>query len=237
VAKLFKKIAMKFFYALSMVFAVSTSVTMAGGFGGPAPFQNGSPLRSGIDGIYQASASGQNLTGIISFALNSGIQTSNRRENSWIMFHQGTVYRGSTAVNVVDSDISGILDSQDFSVPSAPDGTIELPVVFIVPSDRVSGEFTGSLQLRSPTGKFSGKGSLYPSPSETLEIIGITADIPALAITSGGGGPITIPALAITKETLLISGSTAPELSFRFNGVRKSTVTGVTAAGNSQQSN
>ena len=43
---------------------------------GPPPFTNESPLLSGMDGIYQAIASGVNLTGVFSFQIVDGIQTS-----------------------------------------------------------------------------------------------------------------------------------------------------------------
>jgi hypothetical protein len=214
---------MKGIIVATAALAVSTYSVFAGGFGGPAPFQNDSPLRSGIDGIYQASASGQNLTGIISFALESGIQTSNQRENSWIMFSQGSIFRGGTAVNVVDTNITGILDAGGASIPATDDGSLTLPIVFVAPSDRASGEFTGNIQLRSPTGKFSGKGTLYPTPAENIEIVGISEDV--------------LGNISIVSQNVALSAGSASELSFRFNGVRKTTVTGVTAAGNSQQSN
>ena len=44
---------------------------------GPPPFTNGSPLVSGVDGSYQATARGRNLTGVFRFNYSGGRQTSN----------------------------------------------------------------------------------------------------------------------------------------------------------------
>ena len=44
---------------------------------GPPPFTNGSPLVSGVDGSYQATARGRNLTGVFRFTYSGGRQTSN----------------------------------------------------------------------------------------------------------------------------------------------------------------
>jgi hypothetical protein len=42
---------------------------------GPPPFTNGSPLVSGVDGSYQATARGKNLTGVFRFTYANGVQT------------------------------------------------------------------------------------------------------------------------------------------------------------------
>ena len=46
---------------------------------GPPPFTNGSPLVSGVDGFYQATARGRNLTGVFRFTYANGVQTSSPR--------------------------------------------------------------------------------------------------------------------------------------------------------------
>ena len=46
---------------------------------GPPPFTNGSPLVSGVDGSYQATARGRNLTGVFRFTYANGVQTSSPR--------------------------------------------------------------------------------------------------------------------------------------------------------------
>ena len=63
--------------AFSLLVLVATiGLARAGSFAGPPPFTNGSPLQSGTDGTYQAVASGTNLTGVFSFVISGGIQTS-----------------------------------------------------------------------------------------------------------------------------------------------------------------
>ena len=46
---------------------------------GPPPFTNGSPLVSGVDGSYQATARGRNLTGVFRFTYANVVQTSSPR--------------------------------------------------------------------------------------------------------------------------------------------------------------
>jgi hypothetical protein len=41
---------------------------------GPPPFTNGSPLITGVDGSYQATARGKNLTGVFRFTYVNGSQ-------------------------------------------------------------------------------------------------------------------------------------------------------------------
>ena len=78
--------------AFSLLVLVATiSLARAGSFAGPPPFTNGSPLQSGTDGTYQAVASGTNLTGVFSFVISGGIQTSDSNAviNSWVFFIDG----------------------------------------------------------------------------------------------------------------------------------------------------
>ena len=66
-------------------FAILASIgaTHAGSFGGPPPFTDQSPLQSGIDGSYQATARGTNLTGVIRFAYSNGVQSSQATANQY----------------------------------------------------------------------------------------------------------------------------------------------------------
>ena len=66
--------------ASSLLILIATISLARAGYGilvGRPPFTNSSPLQSGTDGIYQAIASGVNLTGVFSFQIVNGVQTAN----------------------------------------------------------------------------------------------------------------------------------------------------------------
>jgi hypothetical protein len=81
--------------ALSLLCLIAT-MNFAFAFAGPPPFTNGSPLITGTDGTYQATASGVNLTGVFSFVISGGLQTSTSSSviNSWVFFVDGQVVQG-----------------------------------------------------------------------------------------------------------------------------------------------
>lgn len=216
---------MRMFPCLALIAALSSSSVLAGGFGGPGPFRNDSPLPTGVDGIYQASARATNLTGVISFGIANGAQSTRSSENFYTIFNNGTVFRGSTEVNIEGSNISGILDSDDLSIPTNDDGSIDLPVVFIVRGTRAAGDFRGTIQLTSPNGNFSGTGKLTPTPAEEVQIVGI-------AISES---PFDAGQVIVTLQQVTLAGSDGEVAKFRFKGVRKSLRTGAvetaTAAG------
>ena len=109
---------------LLAIFTVATA--HAGSFGGPPPFSNGFP--TGIDGSYQASARGTNLSGVIRFYFSGGSQslgtttltagTAEIGKNSWAIFYEGKLYKGLTEANINQADITGILSSVS-AVPTA----------------------------------------------------------------------------------------------------------------------
>jgi hypothetical protein len=65
------KIATSF---LVLIVAIAHSQASAG-----PPFTKGSPLVSGVDGSYQATARGKNLLGVFRFTYPNGVQTSSPR--------------------------------------------------------------------------------------------------------------------------------------------------------------
>jgi len=186
----------------------------AGSFGGPPPFKNGSPLESGTDGIYQAVASGTNLTGIFSWAISNGIQTSGATNNNWIFFLDGQVLSGTVSANVSQDKVAGVLDSGfGTGVPTNADGSVTLPLVFVVPGNAGAGQFNGKINLKSPIAYFSGNGTLSGTPSRTDQIVFISEG------PLGGGvtlTPVVIPASALGK------------VDFKFRGSRLSTTTSTT---------
>ncbi len=146
-----------------MLSVLTAGSLQAGGFGGPPPFTNGSPLPEGTDGVYQASARGKNLSGIISFTHSGGLQEPGGR---WTIFHQGEVFTGSTDTAIMDGKISGVLATA-FTTPVTREDSITTPTyeskTTIEPAAIATGPagyFNASLDNGSPTGAFKGKGEL-----------------------------------------------------------------------------
>ena len=92
---------------------------------GSPPFTNGSPLVSGVDGKYQATARGKNLTGVFRFTYANGSQTSSPQlptgnsvpdlltdpYNDYVFFVRGQVYRGLVQANINVGSVAGVLDN------------------------------------------------------------------------------------------------------------------------------
>lgn len=170
---------MKFAFSL---FALALTVTFAqaGGFGGPPPFTNGSPLVSGVDGSYQGTARGKNLTGTFRFTYAGGRQTSTPTVtvngvisdpyNDYVFFVDGFSYRGLTQANVSDGSVSGVLDNGAANVPNGGATNTGYLQVFTF----MSGYFNGDMDNNSPTAAFSGNGSVtvqdYTNDAGTLTV-------------------------------------------------------------------
>lgn len=191
--------------ALSL--AISLAAAQAGGFGGPPPFRNGSPLLTGIDGRYQAVASATNVTGIISFAIQNGGQTAGTLENYWIFFVDGNTLTGTPAVNISGGKINGVLDS---GISNALDGEQESEAIIVIPGNSASGRFNGTIDLNSPVAAFNGKGVITGVPERTDQIVVIRTS------TSPFIDPVVI-------EPIIIPGSSLPETKFKMRGTRLST--------------
>jgi hypothetical protein len=200
----FMKLPVLCTFALLAVSAASH----AGSFGGPPPFTDLSPLQSGIDGSYQATARGTNLTGVIRFAYQNGVQSSIPSANNYVMFVDGQVVSGGVTASITGKDLSGVLGGADFGVPTSDRGTSELPLVFIVRGNRANGQFSGRLDLEDRMSAFSGSGNIAPAPTETNTVVLIQTN--AL-----GAGTIQI-------EPIVVPGSTIVPSDFTFQGVRTS---------------
>jgi hypothetical protein len=184
---------------------------------GPAPFRNGSPLASGTDGIYQAVATAPNLTGLFSWAISGGVQTSDRQNNQWVFFVDGQLLSGTTVANVSDGKVAGVLDSGIATgVPTQGNGTITPPVVFVIPGNAGSGQFQGKINLKSPNASFNGSGKIEGTPLRVDQVIYIS-DLPELLILDGGSGfnPVIV-------EPVIIPGSALQSTDFTFRGTRLS---------------
>jgi hypothetical protein len=214
--------AMKKFLFFSTLFALAPLVAQAGNMFGPAPFRNGSPLVSGVDGTYQATARAQNVTGVFRFAYAGGSQTANSRQNSWVFFVNGLVYRGNVEANISESSLDGIFDTAISSASTNRDGSIQLPYVYINQNDNAAGTFGGKLDLKSPAGAFSGKGVIEGLPDSTNQIIGIS-QLDALELNPTGNTPAG--SIYVTTANVTNTGSSLLTTEFKFRGVRTSTTT------------
>lgn len=213
--------------ALSLV---SLSSSFAGGFGGPPPFRNGSPLPTGVNGAYVGAVSGSNMSGVIAFEYTAGVQSGVAARNTWVIFFEGQVYRGVTDVAIADGNISGILGTSTAapvgrtnSSSSSNSTVIVGPPNFNSASTRTqsetlaslvnpSGFFNAKLNKNSPTGSFKGNGMLEGVFSTT-----------ATATTTGSSSGTGIPTVTVTEgpnTTVTTQTISAP---FKVNGVRSRT--------------
>ncbi len=195
------------FLALLATFAAVSA--HAGSFGGPAPFSNGSSLVTGVDGSYQASTRGTNVSGIIRFQYSSGVQTSSTTANDWIFFINGQVQRGSTVANINNNKVDGVLDSVTAASTTNSNGSLTLPIIFISANSEASGYFRGKM---SGNGDFSGSGELQASPASTSQITAISQD------TNG--------TIVLTNATYTNAAGTLSNTPFKFRGVRATSTSG-----------
>jgi len=213
-------------FLLPVLIIFSSLTADAGNMFGPAPFRNGSPLVSGVDGTYQATARAENVTGIFRFAYSGGSQTSNQLQNSWIFFVNGQVQRGGVVANIDNSSLDGILDSQGLVSVSTnqTDNSISLPYIIINQNNSSAGTFQGKLNLKNPNGAFSGSGMLMASPISTNNIVGVsqrssgnfsfTGDLPPPEFLPG--------AIVVTTNSYITPAGNIPNVEFKFRGVRTS---------------
>ena len=195
--------------AFLLALVVSAPVALEAGAFGPPPFSNGSPLITGVDGSYQASARATNVTGVFRFRYANGAQTSSTSQNSWVFFINGQVQRGSVVANINNSSLDGILDSLSAGTTTNTNGTVALPIVFLNANNSSAGTFQGKMNQNSPSGAFSGQGTILPAPASTNQVIGITTNALGFDVT--------------TTSYTNIAGS-IPPTGFRFRGVRTTTI-------------
>jgi len=119
------------------------SATYASASAGPPPFTNGSPLVSGVDGSYQATVRGKNLSGIFRFSYTSGNQTVTDIGNSYAIFADGQCYTGDVHAAINTDTVGGVFDTSDTEN-----------------GNTASGFFNGSMDQNSAYASFSGEGAL-----------------------------------------------------------------------------
>ncbi|MEX1117704.1 MAG: hypothetical protein WEB60_02825 [Terrimicrobiaceae bacterium] len=140
--------------ALSLIAAVST--LQAGGFGGPPPFTNGSPLLSGVDGTYQANAHASNTTGVIRFSYSGNNQTSTLAGNSYVIFSEGLTFSGPVIANITISRITGVLNRNTAAGFS---------------NTALTGFFNAKIDTGSSTYSFQGKGFMQTFIQDPVSLL------------------------------------------------------------------
>jgi hypothetical protein len=205
----------------------------------PPPFTNGSPLVTGVDGMYQATARGKNLTGVFRFTYVNGSQTSNPQlptgdsvpnlltdpYNDYVFFVEGLVYRGLVQANINTSSIAGVLDNGSANVAVFGGEAAGLGVTAFT-----SGFFNGCMDHNSPFACFHGKGQVTVNSQEdvvvTPEII-----VEVQQLVEGTGTSPENPPVFNTVPQIVQEEVTEPQIvsisvvDFKFRGVRNATGT------------
>jgi hypothetical protein len=201
---------------------------------GPPPFTNGSPLVSGVDGSYQATARGRNLTGVFRFTYSGGRQTSNPQlptgtvaslltdpYNDYVFFVEGVVFRGLVQANINVNSVAGVLDNGGANVPNFGSESTPSPT-----------------PTASPTASPSPAASPSPTPSSpqtstqtSLQIFAFmngffrgTIDQNSPYASFHGTGEVTVTGFLPTTDGGFATTGFR-EVKFRFCGVRNATGT------------
>jgi hypothetical protein len=160
-------------------------------------------------------ATAPNLTGLFSWAISGGIQTSDQQNNKWVFFVDGQLLSGTTAANVSDGKIAGVLDSGiATAIPNGENGSITPPVVFVIPGNAASGQFQGKINLKSPNASFNGNGKIEGIPLRVDQLVYV-AEIPANLFILENFAPVIV-------EPVIIPGSALQAAEFDFRGTRLS---------------
>ena len=139
---------MRFLPTLAL-FALTLSTASAGSLFGPPPFTNGSPLPTGVQGSYQASAVGQGITGIIRFSYNAQGNPNTTGLNNFIFFINGTIVTGQTQASIMTDKTYGILITQAVVLPPN-----------LAAFTSTGGSFNAKINTKSPNYSFQGNGVL-----------------------------------------------------------------------------
>jgi hypothetical protein len=237
---------MKRTFAFLLV-AFAAASAQAGSFGGPPPFTNGSPLQSGVNGAYQASARGSNLSGIITFAYSGGVQTTTASQNKWVIFYQGEVFAGFTDAAINDGNISGVLETSTLTPKTrtssnnsttSGNSTDSLSVVVVAPGtpSTFTSNFTSTTTsnsnasntlaaLANPSGYFDAKLN-NNSPTGSFKGSGVLSGV--FTNTNVNGSSLSSNSTSGSSNTLngvtTTSGPTATGSSSTTTGVTTPTI-------------
>jgi len=226
--------------ALLVLLAMSTSPASAGNWFGSGPWSQGAYYPGQFDGKYQAVVTGDNISGVLGFALVDGAPPSRTTENQqadsfvvarnvqlgvdpfqnyFMIFVEGRTYRGET-VAMVDIDTKTVAGSLQ---GTAPAGIQPLPALNFDASDALAvvnrgldGGFNANINSSQSLFTFRGNGQLS-TPANNQTIV-LEADPIAVADPVG---PPPRPAGTITNET--ISGIVLTETTpFNLVGIKTS---------------
>lgn len=119
--------------------------------------------------------------------------------------------KGSTAANMSDGKISGILDPNAVLANSAGNSTGNstsslATQLTVIPGNKAGGYFNGKINLKSPTAAFSGKGQLQGTPERVDQYIVFD--------------PIASARFAVSTGNYTIPASTVGVSKFTFRGTR-----------------
>lgn len=142
----------------SIILALSVITASAGSLFGPPPFTNGSPLPTGVQGSYQASAVGRGIIGIIRFAYGEEGNPSALGNNNYIFFVNGTIVTGTTDAAIMTNNLYGVLNTPNPITPT--------PMLFSF--DSLGGSFTAKINTKSPYYSFKGNGALVTFEQPTV---------------------------------------------------------------------
>jgi hypothetical protein len=204
--------------AASLVLLLAVQIS-ARASAGPPPFTNGSPLVSGVDGMYQATARGTNLTGVFRFTYVNGSQTSNPQlptgdsvpnlltdpYNDYVFFVEGLVYRGLVQANINVGSVAGVFDNGSANVYVFGDSTGGLGI-----QQFMNGFFNGGIDQNSPYACFSGKGEVTVNSTQEAQIL-----VPGTG-TDEFNPPVFETVQLVSQEFVR---------KFKFHGVRNATGT------------
>jgi hypothetical protein len=225
------------FAAASLVLLLA-ALSAHAGFG-PPPFTNGSPLVSGVDGSYQATARGKNLTGVFRFTYANGSQTSNPQlptgntvptlltdpYNDYVFFVEGLVYRGLVQANINTSSIAGVLDNGSANVAVFGGEAAGLGITAFT-----SGFFNGCMDQNSPFACFHGTGEVTVNSQEDV-VVTPAIIIEVQQLVEGTGTSADNPPVFNTVPEIVQEEVTEPRIvsvsvvKFKFSGVRNATGT------------
>ncbi len=101
---------MKHFVLPTLALLALAGPALAGNFGGPGPWANGSYYPGGTDGKYQASVIGDNMSGVISFAIQRGNQTTVQQTTANVSPGVGGtgIGAGTTIVQNTETTFNGL---------------------------------------------------------------------------------------------------------------------------------
>lgn len=229
---------MKTVLSLLAVFA-TIGFAQAGGFGGPPPFTNGSPLIQGVDGSYQATARGKNLTGVFRFTYAGGRQSSAPDfpeinllvdpYNDYVFFVDGNTYRGMVQANINTDSVAGVFDNGaaniiNFDFP-AFDGEDVVDTGAL--TTYMSGFFEGSMDQDSPYATMQGQGQVTVSLGVLNDTDTVTEETTTTTTTTEGDTTVDTETTDLSIETSVSAEPITTETrNFKFSGVRATLSTG-----------